>query len=569
MSRICLVGAGYIAGVHAEALRSLRWHRISSVVDPDLDAAQKLARKFGGASVFATVEEALASDNFDRAHVLVPPDLHAAVARTLLEAGKPVLLEKPLAASSAECATLTAAAARSGAALGVNQNFVFHPAFVRLRRLLESGVLGRPHSVSCVYNVPLRQMATRQFGHWMFREPRNILLEQAVHPLSQIVALAGPVRDVQALAGSGGRDRAGRAISIRRWTRPCAASACRRSFAFAVGQSFPFWQITVVCDDGVAVADILANRLMTYRRTRWLEAVDGALSGAATSGDLMRDSVRNIIDYALSTAKLQGRSDAFFRSMRGSIGAFHTALDTGGAPALDGLFGAGLVEACEKLAEQAYAPSAPVAPAAVARSNSLPADVAVLGGTGFIGTHVVQRFVDAGLRVSVMARNTRNLPAIFQHEQVTLHSRRHPQPRRRRARDRRREDASSTSPMAAAARRSRRCARHGGRRRDRRARLRSEGVTAAGACRLDRVAVSRPAGRARSPAPRRPTRRRETRADYARAKALCDRMLLEKYDRRRPAGGHPAPRRRGRRGQLAVPQRRGSVQQRAALHRLE
>ena len=529
MSRICLVGAGYIAGVHAEALRSLRWHRISSVVDPNLDAAQRLARKFGGASVFATVEEALASDNFDRAHVLVPPDLHGAVARKLLEAGKPVLLEKPLAASSAECATLTAAAARSGAALGVNQNFVFHPAFVRLRRLLESGVLGRPHSVSCVYNVPLRQMATRQFGHWMLREPRNILLEQAIHPLSQIVALAGPVRDVQAVAGPA----VAIAPGVNFYPTLDATLRCERlpaQLRFAVGQSFPFWQITVVCDDGVAVADILANRLMTYRRTRWLEAVDGALSGAATSGDLMRDSVRNIIDYALSTAKLQGRSDAFFRSMRGSIGAFHTALDTGGAPALDGLFGAGLVEACEKLAEQAYAPSAPVAPAAVARSNSLPADVAVLGGTGFIGTHVVQRFVDAGLRVSVMARNTRNLPAIFQHEQVTVHS----------------GDISNPDDLARAIDGAKRVVNlaHGGGGATFEAVQRAMvggAATVARVCEQEGVTrlvhvgsiaslylgpQEEPVTGATPPDPQ-----AAKRADYARAKALCDRMLLEKYDR--------------------------------------
>ena len=52
---------------------------------------------------------------------------------------------------------------------------------------------------------------------------------------------------------------------------------------FAVGQSFPFWQVTVVCDDGVAVADILANRLFTYRRTRWMEAIDGVASGTTTT----------------------------------------------------------------------------------------------------------------------------------------------------------------------------------------------------------------------------------------------------------------------------------------------
>ena len=80
--------------------------------------------------------------------------------------------------------------------------------------VVESGAIGRPNFVGVIYNVALRQMAARQFGHWMFRAPGNILLEQAVHPLSQLVALAGPIRTMQALPGPavpgrGGREPAG------------------------------------------------------------------------------------------------------------------------------------------------------------------------------------------------------------------------------------------------------------------------------------------------------------------------------------------------------------------------
>jgi len=178
-----------------------------------------------------------------------------------------VLAEKPLATSSAECGTLLEAAQRCGARLGVNQNFVYHPAFVGLRRAVEAGALGRPRFVSCLYNVALRQLQARQFGHWMFRAPGNILLEQAVHPLSQIVALAGPVRQVRALADA--------AVEIAPGVPFCPAVTLTLEGArlpaqlrFAVGQSFPFWQVTVVCDDGVIVADILANRVATHDHTR-------------------------------------------------------------------------------------------------------------------------------------------------------------------------------------------------------------------------------------------------------------------------------------------------------------
>ena len=152
MSRICLVGAGLIGRVHADVLKAMPGHTVSAVVDPN----EAAARALGLGTYFPTVEAALAANAFDRAHVLVPPDLHAAVAGPILRAGKPVLLEKPLAASGAEALALLEASEAGGAALGVNQNFVHHPAFVRLRAALAAGRIGRPNFVGCVYNVPRR-----------------------------------------------------------------------------------------------------------------------------------------------------------------------------------------------------------------------------------------------------------------------------------------------------------------------------------------------------------------------------------------------------------------------------
>src|SRR5438445_8793378 len=129
--RVCLVGAGYIADVHAEALKALNIP-LTAVVDPNETARNKLARKWKVSASFASVEEAIKADAFDRAHVVVPPDLHAAVSAPLLTAGKAVLAEKPLATTKQDCDRL-ASLANGPAVLGVNQNFVYHPAFAKLR----------------------------------------------------------------------------------------------------------------------------------------------------------------------------------------------------------------------------------------------------------------------------------------------------------------------------------------------------------------------------------------------------------------------------------------------------
>ncbi|MDR3437878.1 NAD-dependent epimerase/dehydratase family protein [Telmatospirillum sp.] len=415
MRKVCLLGAGYISQVHAESLRVTAGVTINAVVDLNESAARTLARQYDIPHVFATGEEAIASGEIDCVHVLTPPNLHCATALPFLKSGIPVLLEKPLAASGDECATLITAARDGGTVLGVNQNFVHHPAFARLRQAVAERRLGKPRLVNCLYNVPLRQMAARQFGHWMFVRPGNILLEQAVHPLSQIVSIAGPVQETMAMAA----DPVEISPGVPFYGNIGLMLKCQHvpaELRIALGQSFPFWQVAVICDDGVLVADILNNRFFTYQRTLWLEFFDGFLSGSRTAGGILRDSFGNAADYILSTAKLKPRTDSFFQSIRGSVGAFHKALDDKRTPELDGAFGAHLVTVCEQAAKAAF--TAPVAPTDVHTSGDY--DIAVLGGTGFIGCHVVRRLLADGHRVGVLARNTRNLAEIYHDDHVVL-----------------------------------------------------------------------------------------------------------------------------------------------------
>ena len=417
--RVCLVGAGYIAGVHAEALRSLHIP-ISVVVDPHSAAREKLAHDFKISNAYGTIQEAIAAGGFGRAHVLVPPDLHASAALPLIRAAKSVLIEKPIATTLASCDELIEACGQDGK-VGVNQNFVFHPAFVRLRDALSKRRLGKPKFVEVLYHAPLRQLAARQFGHWMFREPRNILLEQAVHPLSQLVLLTGDIETLHAIGGDEIEIASGNKLALS-FTAAIRGNLVPASLRFAVGQEFPFWQVKVLCDDGVLLAEMLSNQFWMAKRTRWMDAVDAFVSGQASAGSVAAESWKNFLHYGLSAVKISPRSDAFFRSMQDSIATFHSAVDEGAAPSLDGNFGRKLVELCDRIAVQT-APQMTRPPAtsgAAAQVASAKTDVAALGGTGFIGTALVTQLRAAGLTVSVMARNLSNLPDIFQDSGVKL-----------------------------------------------------------------------------------------------------------------------------------------------------
>ena len=420
--RVGLIGSGFISHLHAEALKALPGVALEAVVDPRLEAAETLAKRWDIPNVHDSLEAALADGALDCVHVLTPPDLHEPVTRQAIEAGLSVLVEKPLTPAKASSLALAALADDKGLTLGVNQNFLHHPAFARMRAMLESGALGRLNNLTCLYRMPLRQLQGRQFGHWMFQAPQNLLLEQAVHPLSQIKALMpkaaltevqvgerltlGPERDLLLAVDAGLR-----------------ASDAGVQFHFALGADFPHWELIASCTDGIIHADIVNNRCHTKRRTRWLEPTDQLLSGLRSAAELGGAAITNAIGYGLSMVKLKARNDAYYLSMKGAIGDYHQALDRRQKPFSDARFAADLVDLSEQIAEAGGARIHAIQAATPAPTQITPPakhDLLLIGGTGFIGRAIMTALANKGLRIAVLARNVANLPPVFSGPDVTL-----------------------------------------------------------------------------------------------------------------------------------------------------
>ena len=418
MRRVGLVGTGSIATVHAAALRRMAGIDIVAVADTDGDRARRFGRDRSIGRAFDSVEALVAAGIVEVAHVLVPPPAHRPVAEILLRAGIHVLVEKPLATSLTECDALVAAAAAGGAAVHVNHNFVFHPAHLAAKRRLMRGRLGTIRHVMCHFNLPLRQLAARQLSHWMFDEPKNLLLEQAVHPLSQIDDLIGRTSDITVLAAPPTVLAAGQAV-MRGWDIALRGETATAQLHIALGECFPSWGMTVICDDGQITVDYVNNRVSHAETTKWPDFVDGFLGGAAAARDVAGQSLRNIVSHGLSLTGLRPRSDPFFRSMQGSIAAFYAML-ADDRNSLTGAAGRRVVESCVRIAASVDGATEPRR----ARSAAVPErtfDAVVLGGTGFIGAHLVSRLLRDGKKVGVLARNLRNLPALYDEPGIGLY----------------------------------------------------------------------------------------------------------------------------------------------------
>ncbi len=145
MMRVAILGAGAISDSHIQAYRALAG-RCEVVAVADLfpeKAREKVARHGLKAGVFAGVEELVRGAEFEAASICLPPFEHAPAAVALLQAGKHVLVEKPMAPSLEECDAMLEAARAGGRVLSVVAQNRFKTPMLKLKRVLESGLAGR------------------------------------------------------------------------------------------------------------------------------------------------------------------------------------------------------------------------------------------------------------------------------------------------------------------------------------------------------------------------------------------------------------------------------------------
>jgi len=150
--RWLLVGAGDIAHKRvAPALAATTNSTLVGICDPRQAVAHDLARQLAVGEVYADFAQALASTSADAVYLATPIHLHAAHAIQALQAGKHVLVEKPLALSAAECRAAVAAGEQSGRVSGCAYFRRLSPRYLDAQRMLAQGEFGRLVLIRLVY----------------------------------------------------------------------------------------------------------------------------------------------------------------------------------------------------------------------------------------------------------------------------------------------------------------------------------------------------------------------------------------------------------------------------------
>jgi len=146
-----LVGAGFIGPVHAEALRRIGVE-IIGLLGSTPERARSTARRLAIPRVYGDMDQLLADDRVGVVHVASPNDRHFDQVRRVIESGRHVICEKPLATSSQQTRLLLALAdSRRLQAAAVNYNVRYYPLCHEIRDRISRGSLGRVLSVTGSY----------------------------------------------------------------------------------------------------------------------------------------------------------------------------------------------------------------------------------------------------------------------------------------------------------------------------------------------------------------------------------------------------------------------------------
>jgi predicted dehydrogenase len=135
--RIGVLGAGPIAQIaHFEACRKAANAELHAICDVADDLLERVAAIHRPARTFTSYDAMLADPDLDAVIVAIADQFHVEAARQALAAGKPVLVEKPLGVSAAECATLCREVEASGLVLQVGTMRRFDPGIAYGRRFV-------------------------------------------------------------------------------------------------------------------------------------------------------------------------------------------------------------------------------------------------------------------------------------------------------------------------------------------------------------------------------------------------------------------------------------------------
>ena len=200
MKRFAIIGCGAVAEMHATAIQGLENGILYGAYDMRAENAQRFAAAHG-CKAFATLDELFACEEVDIVNVCTPSGLHAELAIRAANAGKHVVVEKPMAITQAQVDDLIRVVEQKKTKMAVITQLRFAPSVQRAKKAIEDGRLGKILLADFrgkFYRSEEYYSKSGWRGTWAM-DGGGALMNQGIHGIDIVQYLMGGVKSVSAL----------------------------------------------------------------------------------------------------------------------------------------------------------------------------------------------------------------------------------------------------------------------------------------------------------------------------------------------------------------------------------
>jgi predicted dehydrogenase len=313
--RVGMIGAGFIAGYHLDGLRAAGGADVRVIAGRTPETTAMLAGRYGIAATTADWREVLDRDDIDAVVVTTPDDTHLEIAIAAAQAGKHILLQKPMARTADECRRIIAAVNAAGVRLQVSFMHRYFEEVVRARQLLAAGAIGRPYSMRMRNATP-----GPDWGSWFYSRERvggGVVMQLGVHGIDLLRHLFG---DIDSLSASTALLRTERTLADGTVIHPDNEDHALAIYRFASG-ALATHEMSL---SEVAGCDRFTLEIYGERGTIWLRSGRGPLAIHAPLHTGTRDWVVPVLPVRVAGA---AQHQEFLDIVRGTLAPDTTSSD--------------------------------------------------------------------------------------------------------------------------------------------------------------------------------------------------------------------------------------------------
>lgn len=171
LKKVCVVGAGYWGKNHIRTLNELG--ALGGIVEANSELLELFSKKYPDVSTYQNLKEALDNDRFTGFTIATPAESHHGIAKSIILAGKHVLVEKPLTLTIEDAEELINLADKHMVNLMVGHVLLFHPAIMKIKDLIDHEKIGK-----------LRYIYSNRLNLGKVRTDENVFWSLAPHDIS-------------------------------------------------------------------------------------------------------------------------------------------------------------------------------------------------------------------------------------------------------------------------------------------------------------------------------------------------------------------------------------------------